>query len=371
MPGYNPVYAEVNLSAICHNINSIKALLNKPTRLCIVVKADGYGHGAIAVARQAVQAGAEYLGVAVLEEARQLRQAGFTEPVLILGYTPEEQAGQVVAHQLTQTIYTAAQAQALSAAAQAQQRTVKVHLKIDTGMGRLGIEPAEAGELAKVISALPQVELEGLYTHFAKADSLDSDYTQQQFTNFSTARQAVREQGLNIPIIHCANSAATLNFQKMHLDMVRTGIITYGLYPSAEISHPGFHLRPALKLKARIAYIKQLPAGAFISYGCTYQTTRPTRIATLPLGYADGFSRRLSGKASVSICGRRAPVVGTICMDQCLIDITDIPQADTQSEVLLFGGEELPVEEVAAALGTINYEVVCMVGKRVPRVYLK
>jgi alanine racemase len=339
-------------------------------KLCAVVKADGYGHGAAAVARQAVAAGADYLAVAILDEALRLRRHGFQEPILILGYTPAAQARLVAGHALTQTVFDLDDAHALSQAASAAGKTVKVHLKIETGMGRLGVRPEDAPEFAMAVAKLPFLELEGLFTHFAMADSRDTQYTRRQFHTFMAAKNAVASRGLTIPISHCANSAAILTAPEMQLDMVRAGIIIYGLWPSSEIIGPVIDPRPAMKLKAGIAMIKSVPAGTSLSYGGAFKTVRPSRIATLPVGYADGWTRMLSGRAEVLVEGRRAPVVGRICMDQCLVDITDLPEhINRSSEVLLFGGPELPVESVASKLKTINYEIVCMVGKRVPRLY--
>ncbi|MCD8351888.1 MAG: alanine racemase [Planctomycetaceae bacterium] len=365
-----PVYAEVDCAAIRHNICGIKNLLGPNTRLCAVVKADGYGHGSQAVAAQAITAGADYLAVAVLDEAVDLRAAGIGQPLLVLGFTPPSLAHAVVYHNLTQTIYTQGQASALSAAAGAMGRTVKVHIKIDTGMGRLGIFPEDAVGFFQSIAALPHLEIEGAYTHFAKADTLDKEHAHTQLAAFLAVRKQVEQAGMAIPIWHCANSAATIDMPEAHLDMVRTGIAMYGLWPSDEVDKSRIALRAGLRFKARIAHLKHVPVGTSLSYGCTFTTTRPSIIATLPVGYADGWTRMLSGRASVVVRGMRAPVVGRICMDQCMIDVTDVPGVQTDDEVLLFGGPELPADEVAATLGTINYEITCMVGKRVPRVYI-
>ena len=365
-----PVWAEIDLAAIAHNMAGVKKLLKPGTKFCAVIKADGYGHGAVAMAVEAVKAGADYLAVAILDEARQLRAAAFTEPILILGFTPPAQARQVVTGNLTQTIYTLGQAQALSQAASAEGLTAKVHIKIDSGMGRLGVPPAEAADFAEAVAGCPGLKLEGVFTHFAMADSRDKSYTHKQFTAFKAAVDEMKRRGLQIELAHCANSAATLDLPEMHLDMVRAGIVLYGLEPSDETGRP-FELKPAMRLMANLALIKNVPTGTGLSYGCTFVTEKPSRIGTLPLGYADGWTRMLSGKAQVLVGGRRAPVVGRICMDQCMVDLTDLPGVTEDDPVLLFGGPELPVEEVAAKLGTINYEIVCMVGKRVPRVYVR
>ncbi|SEP37422.1 alanine racemase [Propionispora vibrioides] len=365
-----PVWAEINMAAIEHNIRNIKALLQPKTKFCAVVKADGYGHGAVEVARLALKEGADYLAVALLSEAIELRQAGVTAPLLILGYTPPEQAQLLVAYQITQTVYSEDMVRALSRAATHSGKLAKVHIKIDTGMGRIGIRPEEAVVFARFVRDCPGLELEGVFSHLAAADSQDKSYAYRQYALFTAALRMIEEAGIAVPLRHIANSAAILDLPDMQLDMVRPGIILYGLLPSAEVQ-PSFLLEPAMKLKARISHIKEVPAGTAISYGCTFVTDKPSVIATLPVGYADGWSRLMAGKASLLVRGRRAPLVGRVCMDQCMIDVTHIPEAGGGDEVLLFGGAELPADEVARHMGTINYEVVCMVSKRVPRIYIR
>ena len=364
-----PTRAEVDLSAISGNVTALKSLLKPGIRFCAVVKADGYGHGAAAVAAQALRSGADYLAVAIVDEALELRAAGLTAPILILGYTPPAQAHLVAENGLTQTIYNQTQAEALAGAGQALGLMVKIHLKVDTGMGRLGLPPDQAADLAIEVDRRPNLFLEGVYTHFAKADSTDKSSARRQLRAFEGALSAISGRGLAIPIRHAANSAALLDLPESHLDMVRAGISLYGLWPSEEVARP-VDLKPALRFKTRIAQLKRVPAGTPLSYGETFVTARESLVATLPVGYADGWSRRLSHQAQVSVSGRKAPIVGRICMDQCLADVTDIPGLAEGDEVLLFGGPELPVEEAAALLGTINYELVCMVAKRVPRIYL-
>ncbi|WP_027356504.1 alanine racemase [Desulfofundulus thermocisternus] len=367
-----PVWAEVNLGAIAHNIREIRKLIQPGTKLMAVVKADAYGHGAIPVARVALASGAQYLAVAILDEALALRREGITAPILILGYTPPEQACILVEYDLTQTVFSLEVARAISAAAETAGKIVRVHIKVDTGMGRIGVFPDEAPEFAEAISRLPGIFIEGVYTHMACADERDKTYTYWQFRRFKEALAGIKARGLTIPLKHVANSATTLDLPEMHLDMVRTGIIMYGLWPSSEVRRV-IDLKPAMQLKARVAYIKRVPAGTSISYGRKFTTNSPSIIATLPLGYADGWSRLLSNKAEVLIHGQRAPLVGRVCMDQCMVDVTRIPGVQPGDEVVLFGvqGEQfLPVEEVASHIGTINYEMVCMISKRVPRIYL-
>ncbi len=363
-----PVWAEVDLGAIAHNVEQIRKVTASNAQICAVVKADAYGHGAIAVARTVVQAGADRLAVAILNEALELRRAGFLVPILLLGYTPEHQAPIIVDHDITQTIFSMESAKALSKAAVAAGKVVNVHIKIDTGMGRIGIRPEDAGEFAQAVASLPGVKIEGVFSHFATSDSADKTFTHEQYRRFTSGLAEIEGKGIQIPIRHIANSAATLDLPHMHLDMVRPGIILYGLWPSDEMDHK-IELRPAMKLKAQVGFAKDMPSHTSISYGRTYFTKEASDIATLPVGYADGWSRLLANKAHVLIRGERAPLVGRICMDQCMVDVTHIPGVTTGDEALLFGESSLPVEEVANHMGTINYEIVCMVGKRVPRLY--
>ncbi len=363
------VWAEIDLSAVEHNVKEIRQWVKPSAKLCAVVKADGYGHGAVPVARAVLAAGADCLAVAIVSEALELRQAGITVPILVLGYTPPEQAEIVIANDITQTVFSLEVAQALSAAALEQNRIAKLHIKVDTGMGRVGIRPQESGDFAAAVSALPHVFLEGIYSHFAASDSNDKAFTLQQYRRFSAAVERVKARGIEIPIRHIANSAAVLDLPEMHLDMIRPGIILYGLWPSEEVRHQ-LNLKPAMKLKAQVGFVKSVPAGTPISYGLAFYTQRASRIATLPVGYADGWSRSLANRAKVLVKGQRATVVGRVCMDQCMVDVTDVSGVAAGDEALLFGGEELPVEEVARHMGTIHYEVICMIGKRVPRSYV-
>lgn len=365
-----PVWAEIDLSAFRHNMRQIKSLLQPGTIFCPIIKADGYGHGAVPLAHEAVAMGAGYLGVAILDEAAALRAAGITLPILILGYTPPQAAAFVVSNHITQTIFSKEQADALSAAAGSLGMTVKVHVKVDTGMTRIGVRPEEAAAFCSYVAGLENVHLEGMFTHFASSDSADHTYCLEQFGRFTAAIAAVEASGIRLGIRHCANSAAILSLPEGHLDMVRAGIILYGLKPSDECPMP-IDLRPVMRLKARLAMVKQVPPGVGVSYGSIYHTQKESSLATIPIGYADGYTRMLSRKAQVLLRGQRAPVVGRICMDQCMVDVSHVPQAAVGDEVLLFGGPDLPADEIAAHLGTINYEVVCMVGKRVPRVYVE
>ena len=363
-------WAEINLSALRHNISAIKSRVADGAKFCAVVKADAYGHGAIAVAREAVAQGADYLAVAVLSEAVKLREAGFTTPILILGPTQPQEADVVVRYRITQAVFTVEQAAALAAAALRQHTHAKVHLAVDTGMGRIGVRPGNAGAVAAAIAGLPGIWLEGMFSHFASADSKDKMYAAEQFRRFQEAVAAVEARGIKLELRHIANSAAILEMPETHLDMVRAGIILYGLWPSDEVEHV-IDLRPVMKVKARLSCVKDYHPGETVSYGRTFMAAREMRVGTLPVGYADGYTRLYAGKAVVEINGQRVPVVGRICMDQCMVDVTDVNGARVGDEAVLFGSPTLTADEAAGWLGTINYEVVCMISPRVPRVYVE
>ena len=337
------------------------------------LKADAYGHGALKVARTVLHNGASMLGVATVSEATPLREAGIGAPILVFGYVPLWQMREAVRLGLTITLYSRDAAQALSRAAQALKRRVAVHIKVDSGMARLGIRTEEVDkvmQLVREIRGLPGLELEGIFTHFAMADAEDTTHTEMQLARFRRVLQALDEQQLRPPLVHAANSAATIRFPEAHFDMVRPGIALYGLDPSTEVRLPaGF--RPAMSFKTQVAQVKDIPAGECVSYGCTYVTERRTRVAVLPVGYADGFRRGPTNWGSVLIHGQEARLLGRVCMDQCMVDVTDIPQTRMGDEVVLIGRQgsaTLTAEQVAQRLGTINYEVVSEILARVPRV---
>ncbi|WP_127015309.1 alanine racemase [Anoxybacter fermentans] len=366
-----PVWAEINLDNYTHNIKVIKKRYPE-TKIMAVVKADGYGHGAIQVAKAALLGGAERLAVAIVDEGIELREAGFKVPIQILGGTAEYQLEQVVDYDLIQTVFDLETARSLSRIAQKKGKEVKVHLKIDTGMGRIGVQPEEAGEMAAAILALPNLKLEGLMTHFATADEKDKSYTLEQLERYLKALKDIESRGIKIDIKHVANSATIIDLPELRFDMIRPGIMAYGLWPSDDVDHT-IDIRPVMEWKARIIYVKEVPAGTGISYGKTFVTKRKTRVATLPLGYADGYSRHLSNKGQVLVKGKRAPVIGRVCMDQTMIDVTDIEGVQVGDEVVLLGrqgNDFISAEEMASWIGTINYEVVCAVSKRVPRYYI-
>ena len=367
-------WLEIDLDAVGHNVSMIKEVVGKNCEIMAIVKANAYGHDAVEVSRVALEGGATRLGVALLEEGIVLRRAGFDCPILILGLTPKDQIGSLISYDLTPTVCDLPMAESLSQAAIKNKKTAKVHLDIDTGMRRLGIQPGEALDFARKIKEMKNIEIEGLYTHFAAADEKDKSYTELQFAEYKRVVDELEKGDLNIPLKHVANSAAIFDLPYTHLDMVRLGITMYGLFPSAEIERK-VNLKPAAKFKTKIIFIKKVPAGKSIGYGRAYTTTRETIVATLPVGYADGYPRLLSGKGEVLVRGKRTPTIGRICMDLCMIDVTDIAGVQVGDEVVLWGeqgGEVIPVEEIAEKAGTINYEIICLVDKaRVSKVFIK
>lgn len=372
----NRAWVEVDLDNLAHNIREIRRVTNPKAQVMGVVKADGYGHGVVEVARTVLENGGTRLAVATLDEAVQLRNNGFMVPILILSHADPDRAEEIARYDLTQTVFSYALAKALSDTAVSLKKSIKIHVKIDTGMTRVGFIPGDiAVKNIMEIEKLPGVTLEGLFTHFASADEKDRNYTLLQFERFMDICGKLDGVGLHIPLKHAANSAAIIGYPETHLDMVRPGIIQYGLYPSDEVDKGKIDLKPAMSLKAGIILVKDVEKNTSISYGRIFTTRRESKIATIPVGYADGFSRVLNGKARVLAGGEFAPIVGKICMDQCMIDITDLKEeVNVGDEVVLFGRQgwrELPVEEIASKMGTINYEIVCNIGKRVPRVYLK
>jgi len=381
------VWAEVDLEAIAHNVRELRRITDPGADLMAVVKANAYGHGAVEVTRKALENGADSLGVARIEEGIELRKAGVKESVLIFGYTPPALASKLIGFDLTQTVWSYTTAQALSDIAVSSNKQIKVHLKVDTGMGRLGLLPdchrppvteqnsmGNAVREAKSISLLAGLELEGVYTHFASADSSDKTYAGKQFEIFLDFLNELRRAGINPPLCHAANSAAIIDLPETHLDMVRAGIAIYGLYPSNEVNKRRIVLKPAMTLKSKIVHLKKVPPGFKVSYGSTYQTPKPTTIASIPVGYADGFNRLLSSRGHMLVRGRRAPIVGRVCMDQTMLDVGHIPGVNLEDEVVIFGKQKdgsITVDEIAASLNTINYEIVSALTARIPISYQK
>lgn len=369
-----PVWVEINLDNLAHNIKEVRKHTRKDSLVTAVVKANGYGHGSVEISNTFLENGADRLAVAILTEAIELRKANITHPILILGYTPPSQYGKVLEYNLIQTIYNYEDAKILSNKAVEQKKTVTVHLKVDSGMGRIGFLPTnESIEDIMNISKLPNIFIEGIYTHFAKADEIDKSNVNNQFKKYTELVNKLEEKGLNIPIKHVSNSAGIIDLPEFNLNMVRAGIMIYGFYPSDEVNKNNIKLKSAMTLKAKISNLKTVAKGTGISYGQIFVTEKESKIATIPIGYADGFTRMLTGKAEVYINGKRANVVGKICMDQCMIDVTEIEDIKLGDEVVIFGYEKEgypEVDELAAKIGTINYEIICMVGRRVPRVYI-
>lgn len=377
----NRAWAEIDIDAIKNNIISIRSYVSEKAKILGVVKADAYGHGYLEIAGTLLENGADMLAVACIDEAIQLRVCGFKCPILILGTSCEDEAGDLVKNDITPACFSYSFAKALSDAAVKYNKTAKIHIKTDTGMGRIGYrfcDDADArletlDEIMK-ISTLPNIEIEGIFMHFSVADEDNDEYTNLQFERFMTLCDILEKNGLSIPIKHCANSAALIRFPHMHLDMVRPGIILYGHNPSGFVDCRKLSLKPAMAFKTKITNIKTVESGASISYGRKFIAKKITKIATIPVGYADGYSRLLSGRAYVIVGGKLCNLVGNICMDQCMIDVTDVNNINIGDEVILFGNDgcaKVSVEELAEKMGTINYEILCMVGKRIPRIYIK
>lgn len=372
----NRAWAEIDLDAIAHNVREIRKLTGKRVELMAAVKADAYGHGVLEVVRTLLDSGVNQLAVSMLDEAIQIRKMGINVPILILGYTDPARAEEVILNDVSQTVFSLDLAHSLSAAAVKLGRNARIHVKIDTGMTRLGFMPGySAVKNIMEISRMPGLIIEGLFTHFASADERERDYTNMQFERFMGVCSELARVGIHIPLKHVCNSGGIIQYPEMHLDMVRPGIILYGLYPSGEVDRSVIDLKPAMTLKANVVHVKEVDKDVCISYGRTFRTSRKSRIATVPIGYADGYTRLMSNKGRMLVNGEFAPVVGRICMDQCMIDVTDLKsEVRVGDEVVIFGsqgGASISVDEIAAEVGTINYELVCIIGKRIPRVYLK
>ncbi len=373
MMHWRPTWMEVDLSALEANFRAIRAFVGPGCQVLAVVKANAYGLGLIDVVRALIGVGCQRLAVATADEAASLRDAGINEAVLVLGPSPLEAAPLFVAEEISSTVTDLAFARALSEEAQRQGKPARIHLKVDTGMGRLGFLPKELPSAVESLLALPGLDMEGLFTHFAVADEADGAYTRLQFLRFGDILDGLRNAGIGFRLRHCCNSAALMAYREMHLDAVRPGLALYGMWPSADGPRP-ITLRPAFQVKSRIALIRHLSPSSGVSYGLTYMTRGEERIAVIPIGYHDGYRRGLSRRGEVLIRGKRAPVVGTICMDQTLVNVTSIPEAQIGDEVVLIGeqgGEIVSPEEIASLLGTINYEVPGFFTPRVPRVIVR
>ena len=371
---YMRVYAPVDLDAIVFNLESMRKNIDRETGMLGVIKADAYGHGSVPVAA-AIEDYVDGFAVATADEAMLLRRNGIQKMILILGVTHPSRYQELIENEIRPAIFTLAQAKPLSEAAANMKKTAKIHLALDTGMRRIGLEADESGaDLAAAIGALPGIEVEGLFTHFSRADEMEKTSAMTQLDRYLHFTELLKARGLEIPIKHCSNSAGIIDLPQANLNCVRAGITMYGMYPSEEVQKDKVPLKPALGLKSFVTYVKELGPGEEISYGGTYVTERTMRIATVAVGYGDGYPRSLSNCGYVLIYGKRARILGRVCMDQLMVDVTDIMEADVDTPVTLIGkdgDEEITMEHLAELCGGFHYEMVCDIGKRVPRVYYR
>lgn len=376
MKKYSRVYAEINLDAILHNMEQMRGLLKEDTKIMGVIKTDGYGHGAVQIGRELEKLDYTWgYATATVAEAEILRRNGLKKPILVLGATFPEEYEAMADHEIRVNVYSIRQAEQMEEAAAKMNKEIIVHAKIDTGLSRLGFQVTEeaADEIAR-ISRMPHIILEGIFTHFAKSDASDKTMANQQMEAFARMKEMLEERKVEIPLIHCSNSAAIVDMPEANMSVVRAGIILYGMWPSNEVEKENIDLEPVMSLKSCIVFLKELEKGRVISYGATYETTRKQRIATIPVGYGDGYPRSLSNKGYVLIHGKKAPICGRICMDQFMVDVTDIPEAQEGDSVTLIGrenGAEITMEEIGDLSGRFNYEFACDLGKRIPRVFVR
>lgn len=369
------IIAYIDLDAVKYNISNIRAKTDKNAGIIGVVKADAYGHGAFEAAEILLENGADWLAVAMIDEAVNLREKGIDAPILILGYTPSSRFEDVINYNIIQAVYDYNEALALSKEAERLNKKAVVHIKIDTGMGRIGyrVNEESADEIVK-ISELPLIEVNGMFTHFSTADETDKTYTLEQKNKFILMDDMLSKRGLDIPVKHAYNSAAIIDFDGPMFDMVRPGIILYGSYPSDEVNKNNLSIKPVMSIKSHISYVKTINAGDSVGYGRTYKAELTRKIATIPVGYADGIIRAYAKGGYVLINGKKAPIVGRICMDQFMVDVTDVGEVNINDEAVLLGkqGEEvITAEEIASVLNSISYEFFCTLSKRIPRVYVK
>ena len=376
MKTYSRVYAKIDLDAVTYNMEQMKQRVNGNTKIMAVIKSDGYGHGAVQVAE--VLEKYDYIwgfAVATLDEAVVLRTEGIKKPILVLGCIFPDQYLEMLDNDIRMNVYTEEMAKEISYMARREGKTAYLHIKLDTGMARLGfaVNDESVDSIAR-ISKLPNVNMEGVFTHFAKADETDKTFTENQISQFVMMTEKLRERGVTFPYEHCANSAAIIDVEDARFDIVRAGISTYGLYPSDEVKKDAVHLKPALALKSHVAFVKEIEAGTPVSYGGTFVAEKKMKIATVPVGYGDGYPRSLSGKGYVLIRGKKANILGRICMDQFMVDVTDIEGVSFGDKVTLIGrdgNESISVECLSELSGRFNYEFICALGKRIPRVYVK
>ncbi len=374
-------WAEIDLDAIRRNYKLIRGAVSPKAKICCCVKADGYGHGASFVSRELENMGADWFAVSNLEEGIQLRRAGVTRPILILGFTPPQMAEKLHGLGIAQTVFSLEYARELSENAVKAGVKLNIHVKLDSGMSRIGFlyqeldRDREAIDEMEQVCRMPGLYAQGIFTHFAVSDEGEDGerFTLKQYGCFKEAIEELQHRGITFELRHCANSGAVLDYPELHLDMVRPGVILYGLMPSAKMRRP-LGLVPAMEFKTVVSMLKTVQPGTRVSYGCEFVAEKPTVLATVPVGYADGYPRALHDKADMLVCGKRARVVGRVCMDQLMLDVTDIPEARDGATVTIFGRDDqngITVDELAGLYGTINYEMVCLVGKRVPRIYLR
>ena len=369
-----PVWAEIDLDILANNMRNIKKLAGDK-EVMADVKADAYGHGALDVAPCLLENGASKLAVAMLTEAIELRNNNITAPIMILGYTPIYLGEELIKYNIEQTIYDLNYAKELSNLAIKLNKKAKIHIALDTGMGRIGFLPTdESFNAICEICNLPGLDVIGIFTHFSSSDEKNKEYTQYQFNQIYNFIERLEVNEINIPLKHASNSAAIIDLPNTYLDAVRAGIILYGYYPSDEVKKDNLSIKPALTLKAKIAHVKELDSGMYISYNRTFKTSRKSKIATIPIGYADGYIRTLKHEAKVIVNGQLAPIVGNICMDQFMIDVTDIDNVKSGDEVILLGESnevKFNADDLAKCMNSINYEVLCLLKNRVPRAYIK
>ena len=373
-------WAKVDINSIRHNFREIKNKLNKKTKILCVLKADAYGHGAEFLVKEYEKLGADWYGVSNLDEAMQLRKVGAKQPILIFGYTPCDCVEVLANNNISQAVFSFEYAKKMQEECQSRGVKIKAHLKIDTGMSRIGFFAQDAESRNKSVQeilkihAMPEIELEGIFTHFSVADDVNHnrEYTLRQIENFKKVIGDLEAHGVYIPLKHCCNSGGIINFPDMHLDMVRAGVILYGLYPSEEVRDK-INLKPAMQLKTVVSQVKDIPGGTSVSYGRTFVAEKGIKVASVAVGYADGYSIKFSNNSEMLIHGKRAKILGRVCMDQLMLDVSGIENVAEGDEVTIFGesgGSILTVDELAKKIGTINYEIICLVGKRVPRVYV-
>ncbi len=369
--GYNRIFARINMDNLRYNITKMKSLKKPDMKTMVVIKADAYGHGAVEIAKR-ISDISDYYGVATIDEAIELRNAGIETPIIIIGYTDSEDYDKLIAYNITQAVYDVDECRKLSELAVAAGKKVKVHIKVDTGMSRIGFPVSDEGiKNAACLKDMAGLCIEGIFTHYAKADEVNKNYSYGQKKKFLYFVEELEKQGISFDLKHIDNSAGTMEMDDDDFDMVRIGIVTYGLYPSEEVDKSVI-IKPVMSLIAHVSHVKTMPAGVGVSYGWTYVTCKETKIATVTVGYADGYPRALSNKGRVIINGQYAPIIGRVCMDQLMIDVTNIPDVAVKDEVILIGGtgdKYISVEEVAAPAESFNYELVCNIGRRVPRVY--